>query len=109
MLKVATWAVRRSINFSNSKGILQKAMSTEKNLPGLTDEQVDYDYFLQYFLIIFHQLNKIRDADVYYRYKHIEIEASLRPEEHDIVRRKRMIYRSKQRGWLEADLLLGIQ
>lgn len=25
----------------------------------------------------------------------------------DAVRRKRMIYRSKQRGWLEADLLMG--
>jgi succinate dehydrogenase flavin-adding protein (antitoxin of CptAB toxin-antitoxin module) len=26
---------------------------------------------------------------------------------HDEVRRRRMIYRSKQRGWLEVDLLLG--
>lgn len=29
------------------------------------------------------------------------------PDELDINRRKRMIYRSKQRGWLEADLLMG--
>lgn len=29
------------------------------------------------------------------------------PEEKDKNRRKRMIYRSKQRGWLEADLLMG--
>jgi succinate dehydrogenase assembly factor 2 len=27
--------------------------------------------------------------------------------ERDLNRRKRMIYRSKQRGWLEADLLMG--
>jgi succinate dehydrogenase assembly factor 2 len=27
--------------------------------------------------------------------------------ERDMVRRRRMIYRSKQRGWLEADLLMG--
>lgn len=25
----------------------------------------------------------------------------------DVVRRKRIIYRSKQRGWLEVDLMLG--
>lgn len=29
------------------------------------------------------------------------------PEEADIAKRKRLIYRSKQRGWLEVDLLLG--
>lgn len=29
------------------------------------------------------------------------------PEEADAVRRRRIIYRSKQRGWLEVDLLLG--
>ena len=28
-------------------------------------------------------------------------------EARDYARRKRMIYRSKQRGWLEADLLMG--
>lgn len=49
MLKVTTWAIRRSINSSNSKGILQKAMSTEKNLPGLTDEQVDMITFYNTF------------------------------------------------------------
>jgi succinate dehydrogenase assembly factor 2 len=31
----------------------------------------------------------------------------LSEKELDEVRRKRMIYRSKQRGWLEADILLG--
>lgn len=35
--------------------------------------------------------------------KHIEL-----PNENDLAtRRKRLIYRSKQRGWLEVDLLLG--
>ncbi|KAG5177891.1 Flavinator of succinate dehydrogenase-domain-containing protein [Tribonema minus] len=37
-------------------------------------------------------------------------EASFPPEggvSRDMVRRKRLIYRSKQRGWLEVDLLLG--
>jgi succinate dehydrogenase assembly factor 2 len=29
------------------------------------------------------------------------------PDEADAVRRRRIIYRSKQRGWLEVDLLLG--
>jgi succinate dehydrogenase assembly factor 2 len=29
------------------------------------------------------------------------------PDQLDATRRKRMIYRSKQRGWLEADLLMG--
>lgn len=29
------------------------------------------------------------------------------PAEKDFARRKRMIYRSKQRGWLEADILMG--
>lgn len=32
----------------------------------------------------------------------------IKPEvDKDILRRKRLIYRSKQRGWLEVDLLLG--
>ena len=62
-----------------------------KDLPGLNREQ----------------LMKIRDADHFYRSKHLDIEADMDVKTRDSVRRKRMIYRSKQRGWLEADLLLG--
>jgi succinate dehydrogenase assembly factor 2 len=49
-----------------------------------------------------HQLEKIAQEDARLRGKHVEGT----PEE-DEARRKRMIYRSKQRGWLEADLLMG--
>lgn len=48
------------------------------------------------------QLEKIAQQDAKLRDKHV----SGTPEE-DGARRKRMIYRSKQRGWLEADLLMG--
>lgn len=48
------------------------------------------------------QLEKIAVTDAQLRNKHV----SGTPEE-DEARRKRMIYRSKQRGWLEADLLMG--
>ena len=62
-----------------------------RDLPGLTPEQ--------------HKL--IHDKDNEHRTRHFGIEAALGGEERDLVRRKRMIYRSKQRGWLEADLLMG--
>jgi len=62
-----------------------------KNLPGLSPQQ----------------LAKIQASDNYLRNKHFKIEADMEAKERDIVRRKRMIYRSKQRGWLEADLLMG--
>ena len=55
-------------------------------LPGLTPEQLD----------------KIAITDAKLRNRHV----GDTPEE-DEARRKRMIYRSKQRGWLEADLLMG--
>ena len=55
-------------------------------LPGLSQEQ----------------LRKIAECDFRLREKHVNNEA-----ESDEVRRKRIIYRSKQRGWLEADLLMG--
>ena len=55
-------------------------------LPGLSQEQ----------------LEKIATNDFMLREKHV----SSTPES-DEARRKRMIYRSKQRGWLEADLLMG--
>lgn len=53
------------------------------------------------------QVTKIRERDVEYRNQYRNIEASLSPEEADLVKRKRLIYRSKQRGWLEVDLLMG--
>jgi succinate dehydrogenase flavin-adding protein (antitoxin of CptAB toxin-antitoxin module) len=56
------------------------------NLPGLSPEQ----------------LEKIAKTDYALREKHV----TATPET-DEARRKRMIYRSKQRGWLEADLLMG--
>ena len=52
-------------------------------------------------------LKKITDSDKVIRTKHENINVSLSDEELDTVRRKRVIYRSKQRGWLEADLLMG--
>lgn len=60
-------------------------------LPGLSDEQ----------------LRKIEVTDKFLRTKHKLLDDLLSPEEKDYVRRKRMIYRSKQRGWLEADILMG--
>lgn len=53
------------------------------------------------------QIIKVSEKNNYLRTKHLEIEGNLNSHDKDIVRRKRMIYRSKQRGWLEADILLG--
>lgn len=60
-------------------------------LPGLTPAQTE----------------KIAHTDTHLRNRHLLIEANMDDKERDTVRRKRMIYRSKQRGWLEADLLMG--
>lgn len=65
--------------------------STTPNLPGLTPEQIQ----------------KIGDKDISLRSSHLKLENNLSEAEKDAARRKRMIYRSKQRGWLEADILLG--
>jgi succinate dehydrogenase assembly factor 2 len=54
-----------------------------------------------------HQINKISEIDYNYRNQHLIVENKLSSSDRDIVRRKRMIYRSKQRGWLEVDILLG--
>lgn len=35
------------------------------------------------------------------------IKGTFTKEEYDSVRRRRLIYRAKQRGWLEADILVG--
>ena len=54
------------------------------------------------------QINKIAHTDQALRQRHIKIEGDIASDsEREEVRRKRMIYRSKQRGWLEADLLMG--
>lgn len=53
------------------------------------------------------QIIKVSEKNNYLRTKHLEIEGNLNSHDKDVVRRKRMIYRSKQRGWLEADILLG--
>ena len=71
--------------------IIASYMSSSPVLPGLSPEQ----------------LYKIEKTDFELRTRHLEIEGNLNPVDKDIARRKRMIYRSKQRGWLEADLLLG--
>lgn len=60
-------------------------------LPGLSPEQI----------------RKIGENDKMLRDRHLVIEGNMPANERDVARRKRMIYRSKQRGWLEADLLLG--
>ncbi len=53
------------------------------------------------------KVKQIEEMDTYLRSRHKDLEKTLSPSELDEVRRKRMIYRSKQRGWLEADILLG--
>lgn len=53
------------------------------------------------------QVSRIEQKDTYLRNRHKIIEANISAEDRDVARRKRMIYRSKQRGWLEVDLLLG--
>jgi len=62
------------------------------------------------------QIHRIGVRHEEYRKNHHDLKTevpsqSLDPEnptvDADILRRKRLIYRSKQRGWLEVDLLLG--
>eukprot|EP00428_Durinskia_dybowskii_P075010 CAMPEP_0170412596 /NCGR_PEP_ID=MMETSP0117_2-20130122/31059_1 /TAXON_ID=400756 /ORGANISM="Durinskia baltica, Strain CSIRO CS-38" /LENGTH=168 /DNA_ID=CAMNT_0010670309 /DNA_START=68 /DNA_END=574 /DNA_ORIENTATION=- len=53
------------------------------------------------------QAAKVQCINDKLRGRHIEIEATMNSAERDFARRKRMIYRSKQRGWLEADILMG--
>jgi succinate dehydrogenase assembly factor 2 len=52
-------------------------------------------------------LQKITDTDIKIRADYEAIKPNLSEADLDEVRRKRAIYRSKQRGWLEADLLMG--
>lgn len=46
-----------------------------------------------------------RDREI--RANYDAIKPKLDEKEYDDVRRKRLIYRSKQRGWLEVDILMG--
>mmetsp|Transcript_20083 Transcript_20083/g.25957 ORF Transcript_20083/g.25957 Transcript_20083/m.25957 type:complete len:171 (-) Transcript_20083:542-1054(-) len=51
---------------------------------------------------------KAKKIDLEYRSKHFSMpEIEMSENEADNVRRKRLIYRSKQRGYLEVDLILG--
>jgi succinate dehydrogenase flavin-adding protein (antitoxin of CptAB toxin-antitoxin module) len=68
-----------------------RCLATSDNLPNLSPQQ----------------LEKIGKSDHKLRNQHTILESTLSAEDRDIARRKRMIYRSKQRGWLEADILLG--
>ncbi len=65
--------------------------SNTSNLPGLSLDQ----------------LERIQINDNTLRTRHLKIEGNMSATEKDIAMRKRMIYRSKQRGWLEADILMG--
>jgi succinate dehydrogenase flavin-adding protein (antitoxin of CptAB toxin-antitoxin module) len=53
------------------------------------------------------QIEKVGRINNELRFRHVQIEGAMDPVEKDVARRKRMIYRSKQRGWLEADILMG--
>ncbi len=50
---------------------------------------------------------KVKQRDDALRKRQLDFEVSIPTGDFDEVRRKRLIYRSKQRGWLEVDLLLG--
>jgi len=86
--------INRQICRVSIKCLSQRPGDVEPSLlPGLTPDQI----------------RKIGDMDHKLRNRHVVIAPDVEqtPEEYDIVRRKRMIYRSKQRGWLEVDILLG--
>ena len=85
--------MKRIFNLS-IKCLSQQAGNVEPSLlPGLSPDQI----------------RKIGEMDNKLRNRHIKIAPDVKQtaEEYDLVRRKRMIYRSKQRGWLEVDILLG--
>ncbi len=53
------------------------------------------------------QIEQVTHRDIQLRTDYEVIKPVLNKTDYDDVRRKRMIYRSKQRGWLEVDILLG--
>lgn len=81
---VKNFSLRRLLNEGGNQGV-------PPPLPGLSELQ----------------LHTIEIKDRFLREKHLHLEEKLSPDDRHTVRRKRMIYRSKQRGWLEVDLLLG--
>ena len=53
-------------------------------------------------------MNKMTTTDQMMREIHQKIQVpELNAEDYDGARRRRMIYRSKQGGWLEVDVLMG--
>ena len=68
--------------FKSCKNIRLFSETEGPLLPGLTREQIQ----------------KISDTDKHLRNRHILIEANLDDNQRDAVRRRRMIYRAKQRG-----------
>lgn len=65
--------------------------SSEPPLPGLSSSQAEK---------VYNRNNQMRS-------EYEAIKPTMNENEYDEVRRKRLIYRSKQRGWLEVDILLG--
>eukprot|EP01039_Chlorochromonas_danica_P006444 gene6444-7107_t len=65
--------------------------SNEPPLPGLSSSQAEK---------VYNRNNQMRS-------EYEAIKPNMNEKEFDEVRRKRLIYRSKQRGWLEVDILLG--
>lgn len=86
---------RGSVLFRYSRRCLSSNVSPELGeraaLPGLSGGQLE--------------MIELKDRQL--RERHIHFEASCAEQDRDSVRRRRMIYRAKQRGWLEVDLLLG--
>ena len=93
MLRLAIQQGRaRAATASIGRFIPARALSTNLSVPGQTNPGADLTDELKAKAIQ-------RNEDI--RKKHEEL-----PESLD-VRRKRLIWRSKQRGWLEVDMLMG--
>ncbi len=98
-------ANRRVISFPNNSicYFLKSSFSTESN--GVNEDIGDLSLGMTN--LTPEQSAKVIQKNKELRYRHLVIESQMNPKDRDDVRRKRMIYRAKQRGWLEADLLLG--
>ena len=85
-------SIRGSVkSFHVSSCLSAQQQYTAPSLIGLSEEQA----------------TKVQAINQSLRARHVQIEAQMDPADKDVARRKRMIYRSKQRGWLEADTLMG--
>lgn len=94
MLRTCIKQSRRISSFTAKNlhaSVVRAQQYTAPTLAGLTDEQAI----------------KVQTINNNLRARHVQIEAEMDPADKDVARRKRMIYRSKQRGWLEADILMG--